>query len=192
MTFTTKAELRRQIAHQGVQAIEQAGTIKELTAINELRRSEKDVLDRRITELEQALKIDDTHIKSLTEDIGRLRGSLASNQQEIRLKILQALMQYGRERELGQFSGWVLNGTAPIIPQFEKSPEPKKVSPENIVAGRPPVSREVVEGALEELLAVSNRISLVLADPNLSIGKVRLQNIGSAIGKILIGLREGL
>jgi hypothetical protein len=183
MTFTTKAMLRGQLAKQDVREIEQSATIRtqetELTTL----RAKYEFAERRNTELDRITKQQD-------RVIDQLRGNLASRDEQLRLEILSTVIGFGRESELGQFSGWVLNGTMPESQSYDGSTEPIKV--DIPVTGKPPISRRVVEDAVDELVAVAERLDAVRSDPQLTVGKVRLQNIYRDLGWTIERLREGL
>ena len=106
---------------------------------------------------------------------------------EVRLAVLQS-SGYSSIDDLHERATWVLTAAVPAKTEQDEKLVDFPVKGE--MAEPPRIRRDDIVGVLTELETIAERSLALRQDPNISSGKVRIQNLDSRIQGLLLDLRQ--
>lgn len=204
MSYQTRAELKRVIAHQGAELLRQG---EKLNAHEKARgKHEADVLELQMEIAGQKGTIDASsrglraaadREEAMQEHIRSLDRALDDKAATLRLSTLQTIGGYSQDEELVRRATWVLTGQMPERNVSEMPVEEKAVpdAPNEgmpTVAGPASIDYDIVRSAYESLLPIASQLESLRTDSNVRAGRVRIQRLAVKLDYVMESLRHAV
>lgn len=106
---------------------------------------------------------------------------------DVRLEVLRS-SGYASIEDLNERASWVLTAAVPAKTEQDEKLVDFPVKGE--IAELPRISRDDIVSVLRDLEVVDEKLMSVYTDPNLSVGKVRIQKAAGKLGYVLEDLRR--